>query len=323
MIDQTLSNDLPGESGAGAEDAGTRAPHWRDLYPFDSHYVKLPAAMTVAAGVTQHYIDENPEAERSFLFVHGNPTWSFYWRHLVLGLRDSFRCVAVDHVGCGLSDKPQSYSYTLDQHIANLGNLIQTLDLRRVTLVAHDWGGAIGLGALQEHQHRFEGIVLMNTGAFPPPYIPWRIRACRIPWLGTVAIRGFNGFAGAAVKMATSRPGGLAPEVKAGLLAPYHDWETRIATDEFVKDIPVSSSQPTFQRLAAIEANCKDLADLPVQLIWGMQDWCFRPDCLHRFQKMFPQARTREIPLANHYVVEDAPELVLQTIQEFAKATGG
>ena len=126
-----------------------------------------------------------------------------------------------------------------------------------------------------------------------------------------------NGFAGAAVSMATSLPQGLDPLVRQGLLAPYHDWETRIATDQFVKDIPTSRRQPTFQRLQTIEAECKKLTSMPVQLIWGMQDWCFRPDCLHRFERIFPQARTHQIPAANHYVVEDAPQEVLATIQEF------
>lgn len=307
----TLNTPLP----STALQAG-RATHWRDLYPFDSHYFAQPSRHGEDS-VRQHFIDQNPEADSVYLFVHGNPTWSFYWRNLVLGLQDRARCVAVDHVGCGLSEKPQNYPYTLDQHIANLTRLLESLDLRRIILVAHDWGGAIGLGTLLGNRERFRGIVLMNTGAFPPPYIPWRIRACRIPWLGTLAIRGGNAFAGAAVTMASSRPGGLDAAVKQGLLAPYHDWETRIATDQFVKDIPTSPGQATFRRLQDIEQGCRQLSEMPVQLIWGMKDWCFRPECLYRFQEIFPQAQTRELPVANHYVVEDAPQEVLATIRQF------
>ena len=111
---------------------------WRDLYPFDSHYLSLP-------GGRLHYLDEG--AGQPLLFVHGNPTWSFYWRNRILGLRDRYRCVAVDHIGCGLSDKPQDYNYTLKQRIDDLVQLVERQELTGVTLLAHDWGGAIGLGA--------------------------------------------------------------------------------------------------------------------------------------------------------------------------------
>ena len=234
---------------------------------------------------------------------------------MILGLQDRQRCVAVDHVGCGLSDKPQAYPYTLQQHTANLVALIDHLDLRQVTLVAHDWGGAIGLGAAVARSDRFARLVLLNTGAFPPPYIPRRIQACRWPWVGTWAIRGLNAFAGAALTMATALPQGLAPRVRAGLIAPYHDWESRVAVDAFVKDIPWRPAHPTYAVLADLERSLSSLAHLPTHLIWGMQDWCFTPVCLRRFQAHFPQARTREIPAAGHYVVEDAPEIVLDEIR--------
>jgi haloalkane dehalogenase len=148
---------------------------WRQLYPFESRWLDMPAGR-------MHYLDEGPEVSSdsgatTLLFVHGNPTWSFHWRNFVTALRAEHRCVAVDHIGCGLSNKPQRL-LSLDDHIANLRALVEKLDLKRVTLVAQDWGGAIGLGALLQTVGRFERIVLFNTGAFPPRYIPWRIRAC-------------------------------------------------------------------------------------------------------------------------------------------------
>ena len=115
--------------------------------------------------------------------VHGNPTWSFYWRNLILALRERYRVVAVDHIGCGLSDKPAAgdYSYRLAQRVADLGELVEKLDLRQITLVAHDWGGAIGMGAAVAAPERFARFVLMNTAAFRMSHCPWSIRACRIP----------------------------------------------------------------------------------------------------------------------------------------------
>ena len=126
------------------------AHDWRSLYPFQSHEVTLD-------GHRCHYLDEG--SGPVLLMVHGNPTWSFYWRNLILALRDRFRIVAVDHIGCGLSDKPAAddYSYRLARRVADLGQLIEKLDLRQITLVAHDWGGAIGMGAAVAAPERFAG----------------------------------------------------------------------------------------------------------------------------------------------------------------------
>ncbi|MGD9636685.1 MAG: alpha/beta fold hydrolase, partial [Pirellulales bacterium] len=148
---------------------------WRVHYPFRSHWLNLPLGRL-------HYLDEGLAATAApvdtLLFVHGNPTWSFHWRSLISSLRAHYRCVAPDHMGCGWSDKPAQLQ-TLSDHVEHLVALVQMLNLERVTLVAQDWGGAIGLGALLRMPERLERIVLFNTGAFPPPYIPWRIRACR------------------------------------------------------------------------------------------------------------------------------------------------
>jgi pimeloyl-ACP methyl ester carboxylesterase len=249
--------------------------------------------------------------------VHGNPTWSFYWRNLIQGLENRHRVVAVDHLGCGLSDKPADFDYCLQSHIDNLVALIDQLDLRSITLMAHDWGGAIGLGALMRRRERFSRIVLFNTGAFRPHFIPFRIRVCRWPLLGTLAVRGFNLFARAAVYMATEQPGGLPVPVAEGLLFPYDNWENRVAIDRFVKDIPLGPGHRTWQVLSAIEEQLPELADWPILLIWGLKDWCFRPDCLHKFQQFWPTAEVQEFPQAGHYVVEDASEQVKQRVGQF------
>jgi haloalkane dehalogenase len=283
---------------------------WKPLYPFTSHEMRLE-------GLKYHYLDEG--AGPPLLFVHGNPTWSFYWRNLILGLRGQYRCIAVDHIGCGLSDKPQNYRYTLNQHIANLKALVEKLDLRDATLVAHDWGGAIGLGAVLDLAERFSRIVLFNTGAFPPPFIPWRIGICKTPVFGDVALRGLNGFARLALKMAVEKP--LPREVKAGLIAPYDSWAHRIATLRFVQDIPLSPRHPTWNVLERIESGLPSLADRPIQLIWGMKDWCFRPECLERFLKHWPNAEAHRLDDAGHYVVEDAKDEILPLMREFLVRT--
>jgi pimeloyl-ACP methyl ester carboxylesterase len=281
---------------------------WRDLYPFSSHFFALGPHRL-------HYLDEG--AGEPLLFVHGNPTWSFYWRNLILGLRDRFRCIAVDHIGCGLSDKPQDYNYTLAQRIDDLSRLVEHLDLKGATLVAHDWGGSIGLGAVERLPSRFARIVLFNTGAFPPPYVPWRIAACRTPLVGTGALRGLNAFARAALSMATEKPERMMTDVRAGLLAPYDSWANRVAIDRFVRDIPFSPRHPTWQTLERIEAGLPALAGRPIQLIWGMRDWCFRPECLDRFLQHWPGAEVHRLADCGHYVVEDAHERIVPLMVNF------
>jgi haloalkane dehalogenase len=287
-------------------------PDWRPLYPFASHTLSL-------GKLRYHYVDEG--AGEPLLFVHGNPTWSFYWRNLIAAWRGEYRCVAVDHIGCGLSDKPQDYAYTLAQHIENLTRLVTELDLTRITLFVHDWGGAIGLGAALKLPERFSRLVIFNTAAFPPPFVPLRIRACRTPLVGTWAMRGLNLFARAALTMATEQPGGLSPDVKAGLMAPYDNWAHRVAIDRFVHDIPLSRRHPTWQVLEDIEAGLPSLANRPVQMHWGMRDWCFRPSCLEQLLTHLPQAEVQRYADAGHYVVEDAIDRIIPATSEFLQRT--
>lgn len=273
-----------------------------------------------------HYVEKNSSGDKRendqalippVLMVHGNPTWSFYYRELVQRLSDRFRSIAVDHIGCGLSEKPAHFNYCLESHINNLVEFIDKKELSEINLVVHDWGGAIGLGAATKMPERFAKIVILNTAAFPPPYIPRRIQACRIPLLGTIAVRGFNLFAWAAIYMATERKGGLKKQVAKGMLAPYDRWSNRVAIDRFVKDIPTSENDPTWKLLSEIESNLDRLKHLPIQLIWGMKDWCFRPECLERFEQHFPDARVQRIEDAGHYVIEDATEQVCELVDSF------
>jgi pimeloyl-ACP methyl ester carboxylesterase len=292
----------------------TDAKDWRRLYPFTSHSADLP-------GGRMHYLDEGPAAANgddapTLLFVHGNPTWSFHWRRLITALKPNYRCVAPDHIGCGLSEKPTRL-LSLEEHIENLCALVRQLDLKNITLVAQDWGGAIGLGAMQRMPERLARIVLFNTGAFPPRYIPWRIRACRIPVIGRLAVQGANLFSVAALRMTLARRTKLDPAVAAGYLAPYDGWSNRRAVYGFVDDIPNGPNHPTWQTLAAIEQGLPVFANRPIALIWGMRDWCFRPDCLDRFLEAWPRAGAHRLADVGHWVVEDAPEDAEALVRSF------
>ncbi len=278
------------------------APPWQSLYPFQSREIRL-------GGHRYHYLDEGEGPP--LLLVHGNPAWSFHWRNLILSLRSHFRLIACDHIGSGLSDKPQNYPYRLQTHVENLTHLISHLDLKQTTLLAQDWGGAIGLGAALAAPDRFQRFVLFNTAAFRSTDMPWRIAACRIPLLGPLAVRGLNGFVRAALRMALARPSGLSPAEKAGILAPYDSWAHRVAILRFVQDIPLHPQHPSYDALSRIEAGLPSLADRPFLFVWGMQDWCFTPKFLARFLEFFPAAEVHRLPEAGHWVVEDAHEQIV------------
>ncbi|HEX5443380.1 MAG TPA: alpha/beta fold hydrolase [Pirellulales bacterium] len=281
---------------------------WRPLYPFKSHWLELD-------GRRYHYLDEGQG--EPLLLVHGNPTWSFYWRELVKPLREHYRVIVPDHIGCGLSDKPPRYEYRLARHIDNLRRLIERLELRQVTLLAHDWGGAIGLGAAVAEPERFSRLVLFNTAAFRSRRIPWRIRICRTPLLGRLAVQGLNAFARAALTMAVTKHERMTPAVQAGLLAPYNTWLNRVATHRFVLDIPRSPRHASYATLETVEHGLARLRGLPAMFIWGMRDWCFTPHFLERFLELFPEAEVHRFDDAGHYVIEDAHERIVPLVREF------
>ncbi len=286
---------------------------WRQLYSFTSNYFELGSHRI-------HYVDENPSGSSEvLLMVHGNPTWSFYFREIIRHFAATHRCIAVDHLGMGLSDKPSGIRYDLELHMDNLVQFIESNELTNVHLMVHDWGGPIGIGAALRCLDRFKRFTITNTAAFPPPYVPARIAVCRIPIIGSLLMKGFNVFPKAALKMATEQPGGLKPQIASGFVAPYDRWANRNAVHDFVLDIPRSRRDKTWQLLEQMEQDLVKLRDLPVQLIWGMKDWCFRPECLERFSDAIPDASVVEIESAGHYVNEDALDAVLEAMDDFVR----
>lgn len=280
----------------------------REVYPFAGHTLELPS------GATMHYLREG--SGPVVLMLHGNPTWSFYYRNLVKKLAASgFCCLAPDHIGCGLSDKPKNYRYTLEQRIADVGALVDHLGIERFSLVVHDWGGAIGCGLAGQRPEALEKLVLLNTGAFRSLRIPFRITLIKIPLFGELIIRGLNGFAGPAAAMAVKTP--MKPAVKKGFLWPYRSWKDRVAVWNFVKDIPLREGHRTYRILSQVEAGLAKLADKPVKLIWGAQDFCFTLHFHDRFMEFFPNAQSCLHPEHGHYILEDGGAEVLAEIEAF------
>ncbi|MCH8056055.1 MAG: alpha/beta fold hydrolase [Deltaproteobacteria bacterium] len=281
---------------------------FRVLYPFESHFLDL-------GGIRYHYLDEGHG--EPIVMLHGNPTWSFYYRHLITALRGRYHVIAPDHVGCGFSDKPQKYEYTLERHIANLEALMEHLALKRITLVMHDWGGPIGMGYAMRHPEQVRRFVIFNTAAFWSPHIPLSLRLCRTPFFGAIAIRGLNLFAGLAAIIACRHRERMTKEVRAGYLAPYNSYANRIAISRFVQDLPVDSQHPSYDLLQSIEKGLVQFKHHPMIIIWGGRDPVFTDLFLKSWQGRFPDASVKRIDDAGHYVVEDAYERIIPWINEF------
>lgn len=288
---------------------------WQDLpEAVRAHYPWKGEDLLLNTGFRLHYLDEG-EGE-TMLMVHGNPTWSFYYRTLVKPFADNYRCVVPDHIGCGLSDKPQDWPYRLDDHIDNLCQLIEHLDLKDITLVVHDWGGAIGFGAAVRMPERFKRFVVFNTGVFMGP-IPWALKLVHMPVVGSVLVRGFNGFVRGGLISAIADRKRMKNGVGKGYLAPYNSWRSRIATHRMVCDIPVDENHPTWDTLHAIDAGIRQFADKPVLIVWGEQDFVFTTYFRDGFMERFPDAEVHSLPECSHWIVEDAHERIVPWMSDW------
>ena len=287
---------------------------FKDLYPYQQNWIEIN-------GVQMNYVDEGPKDKPVLIMSHGNPTWSFYYRNLINGFKEDYRVIVPDHIGCGFSDKPQNYSYTLEQHIQNLETLIERLALKNVNLIMHDWGGGIASGYATRHPENVQSFVAMNTSGFNVKALPLSIKICRVPILGDILLRGFNAFAQIALYAGVERP--LDKNIKQGLVAPYNTWHNRIAILRFVQDIPWEKNHPTCKTIDEIEAKLPLLKDKPILFFWGDKDFVFTTDdFLNRWIEKFPQATTHIFEDAGHYVLEDAHERIIPLLSEFYKEKG-
>ncbi len=283
-----------------------------DDYDFESHYFDVD-------GLKYHYLDEG-EGE-PVLMVHGNPTWSYYYRNLVKELRGQYRTIVPDHIGCGKSDKPSKdrYDYTLANRVADLTKLVDHLGLDNITLVVHDWGGMIGMTWAVAHIEKIKQIVVLNTGAFHLPKtkaLPGSIRLARVPALGDLLMKGFNAFPRGANRYCMTRHK-MPDAVAKGYLAPYDTWENRVAVHEFVKDIPLAPGDKAYGIVSDTADQLDILSEKPMLICWGMKDFVFDIHFLREWEKRFPNAEIHRFEDAGHYVLEDAKEDVLPLISKF------
>ncbi len=292
----------------------TERPFSIPLYPFVGHYLDLD-------GLRYHYLDEG--SGEPLVMLHGNPTWSFYYRNLILGLRDNYRTIVPDHIGCGLSDKPDDsrYEYSLRQRVDDLETLLDRLELRdNLTLILHDWGGMIGMAFAHRHPERIKRLVILNTAAFPLPAskrLPFSLKCCRTPLLGPLLVRGLNAFSLGAVRYCACKP--LTPEARRGYLLPYDSWRNRIAVLRFVQDIPLALGDRGYDLVQEVAEGLSRFAALPMLICWGERDFVFDGHFLAEWRRRFPAAEVHRFAGAGHYVLEDAGADILDLVRAFLR----
>lgn len=286
------------------------------IFPFKRNYLDLN-------GQQYHYLNEGKG--EPVVMVHGNPSWSFYYRNLVTALSNNYQCIVPDHIGCGLSDKPSdaNYDYTLAQRIDDLESLLDHLDVKQnITLVVHDWGGMIGMGYAARYPERIKRLVILNTGAFNLPKskkFPIPLWICRNTFIGTLLVRGLNAFSSIASYVGVKRRP-MSAAVRAAYVAPFNSWKNRISTLRFVQDIPLQPHHRNYQLVESIGASVEKFQDIPAVICWGAKDFVFDKHFLAVWKQKLPNAQVHEFSDCGHYILEDASNEVINIIHEFMLA---
>ena len=285
----------------------------KNEYPFQGKFLQL-------GPLKYHYLDEG--AGDPVVMLHGNPSWSFYYRHLVRELRSDYRVIVPDHIGCGLSDKPADslYSFTLKQRVDDLDALLDHLNLRsNITLVVHDWGGMIGMAYATRYPERIARLVILNTAAFHLPKskpLPSALRICRDTQFGAFLVQGFNIFARGAALVGCKR-NRMSSELRKAYCAPYDCWQHRVATLRFVQDIPLQEGDSGYDIVSDVEENLQQFSTLPICICWGEKDFVFDRHFLDEWRRHLPDAEIHSFADCGHYILEDAKAEVIPIIRQF------
>ena len=286
------------------------------LLPFQGNYFNLDG------DIRYHYLDEGQG--EPVVMLHGNPSWSYYYRNLAQALCTTHRVIVPDHIGCGLSDKPDDsrYTYTLTNRVANLEQLLESLDIKeKITLVVHDWGGMIGMAYATKYPERIKKLVILNTGAFHLPTdkpLPLSLKICRDTAVGSFLVRAGNAFSFIA-SWVGCKMNPMPRALRCAYTAPYNNWKNRIATLRFVQDIPLAPSDQAYAEVSRVESKLNTLSDKPMMICWGEKDFVFDRHFLKLWKKHFPSADVHTWRNGGHYILEDASDEVIPMVCDFIR----
>ena len=278
----------------------------RVAYPFESRFVQLRAGR-------MHYVDAGQG--EPIVFVHGTPTWSFEWRHVIRALAGDWRCIAPDHLGFGLSERPRRAPYSPEWHAEHFAEFVERLDLRAVTLVVHDFGGPIALPLAIRRPELVKRLVVVNSWMWSFADDPAMRRAARIAGgaFGRLLYRWANFSLRVIMPSAYGDKARLTPAIHRQYLERFPDRWSRGAVLWPLAHALLGSSA----HYEALWRERATLSRIPSLVVWGMQDSAFGPAQLARWREALPHAEVVELPGAGHWPHEEEPDAVVAALRGF------
>ncbi|MCB1877040.1 MAG: alpha/beta fold hydrolase [Chromatiales bacterium] len=274
-----------------------------ELFPYTSRY------LTLSTGARIHYVDEGEGP--AVLLLHGNPTWAFLYRHLIAELKGAFRLIAPDYPGFGLSTAQEGYTYTAAEHAAAMGEFIERLDLRGVTLMMQDWGGPIGFAVAECQPQRFEGFIIGNTWAWPLERMGQKVFSTLMGgWPGRIGAWCCNGVVRFFLSQGVQNK--LDDRQLAMYLAPFTARASRGPTHIFPAQLRGAGAF-----LGEVWAGLPSLGDKPALIVWGLRDFAFQAPERTRFEGLFPKHQTVLLEQAGHFIQEDAPSAIAVAFRQW------
>jgi haloalkane dehalogenase len=281
-------------------------PTWVDrlAYPFTPRRLTLPAG-------TVSYVDEGQG--EPILFVHGTPTWSFEYRHLIRALSGQHRCIAPDHLGFGLSQRPAGFDYRPESHAQVLAELVDRLGLERFTLVVHDYGGPIGLPLALDRPQRVRRLVVLNSWMWRLADDPRMARGARLLGgrFGRLLYRRANLSLRSLMPYANGDRERLTPAIHRQYLSAFPDADSRGRVLWSLAHGLLGSSD----HFESLWQRRRRLAEIPSLVLWGMRDRALGPQLLDRWRQALPQARVVELGDAGHWPHEEVPGVVVEELR--------
>ncbi|HFE48433.1 MAG TPA: alpha/beta fold hydrolase [Chromatiaceae bacterium] len=279
----------------------------KSLFPYASHSLRLEN------GADIHYVDEGEGPV--LLLLHGNPTWSFLYRHLIAALRDDYRVIAPDYPGFGLSSAPPDYTFTASEQAASMSEFVERLDLRGVTLMVQDWGGPIGFAIAEAYPRRFDAFIIGNTWAWPLERGGHKVFSTLMGgWPGQFAAWCCNGVVRFFLSQGMRRE--LSEAERAMYFAPFEARDSRTPTHVFPAQLWDADAF-----LRKVRAGLPGLSGRPALIVWGQADFAFQKPERERFEQLFPNHQTLLLENAGHFIQEDAPDEIIAAIHAWTKNT--
>lgn len=285
-----------------------KAQQWLDttIYPFENKYVELDAGQ-------MHYVDEGKGD--IILFVHGTPAWSFLYREHIAELSTKYRCIAIDHIGFGLSEKPETFDGKPQSHSKNLTEFIEKLELKEITLVVHDFGGPIGLSSAIQNHNRIKQVVMFNTWLWETKNNPEAQKIDKImnSGIGKFLYLRMNFSPKFLLKKGFHEKKNLSKKVHQQYIKPFPNKSSRISLLNLGKSLVGSSDFYQEQWL-----NLDKLEQKPWLILWGTKDEFITMKYLQKWENRLPQAKVKQFD-CGHFVQEEKTKETIQEIEKFLK----